>query len=111
VNALRRLLRFARPYRRRLAAAFVWMLAYAAGSAYLAYIIKRIVDQLLPTGAGMGPIAWSIIGAYAVKGIGGYFSAYLMADVGQRVVMDVRNRLYRHILGQSAAFFARRTTG
>ena len=34
-----------------------------------------------------------------------------MADVGQRVVMDVRNALFRHILDQSAAFFARRTTG
>ena len=34
-----------------------------------------------------------------------------MADVGQRVVMDVRNALYRHILGQSASFFAQRTTG
>ena len=34
-----------------------------------------------------------------------------MADVGQRVVMDLRNELYRHILGQSAGFFAQRTTG
>ena len=34
-----------------------------------------------------------------------------MADVGQRVVMDLRNALYRHILGQSAGFFAHRTTG
>jgi subfamily B ATP-binding cassette protein MsbA len=34
-----------------------------------------------------------------------------MTDVGQRVVMDLRNRLFRHILDQSAAFFSRRTTG
>jgi subfamily B ATP-binding cassette protein MsbA len=34
-----------------------------------------------------------------------------MADVGQRVVMDLRNALYRHILGQSAGFFAQRTSG
>jgi subfamily B ATP-binding cassette protein MsbA len=34
-----------------------------------------------------------------------------MAGVGQRVVMDLRNELYRHILGQSAGFFAQRTTG
>ena len=34
-----------------------------------------------------------------------------MTDVGQRVVRDVRNQLFGHILGQSAAFFARRTTG
>src|SRR5437667_2403055 len=34
-----------------------------------------------------------------------------MADVGQRVVMDLRNDLYRHILGQSAGFFAQGATG
>ena len=34
-----------------------------------------------------------------------------MADVGQRVVMDLRNALYRHILGQSAGFFAHGATG
>ena len=34
-----------------------------------------------------------------------------MADVGQRVVMDLRNELFRHILGQSAGFFAQGATG
>ncbi len=34
-----------------------------------------------------------------------------MAWVGQRVVTDVRNALYSHILGQSASFFAERSTG
>ena len=34
-----------------------------------------------------------------------------MADVGQRVVMDLRNALYRHILNQSASFFAHGATG
>ena len=53
-------------------------------------------------------IAWAIVGLYLLKGIGSYVSSYLMADVGQRVVMDLRNALYRHILGQSAGFFAQR---
>ena len=48
---------------------------------------------------------------YLLKGIGSYVSSYLMADVGQRVVMDLRNALYRHILGQSAGFFAHGATG
>jgi subfamily B ATP-binding cassette protein MsbA len=56
-------------------------------------------------------VAWAIVGLYLMKGIGGYFSDYLMADVGQRVVRDLRNRLHAHLLQQSAGFFARRTTG
>jgi subfamily B ATP-binding cassette protein MsbA len=34
-----------------------------------------------------------------------------MTDIGQRVVRDLRDQLFRHILGQSAEFFSRRTTG
>ena len=34
-----------------------------------------------------------------------------MTDIGQRVVRDIRDQLFRHILDQSAAFFSRRTTG
>jgi ATP-binding cassette, subfamily B, bacterial MsbA len=111
VNALLRLLRYASPYRLRFAWAIVAMLVYAAASAYLAYLIKPILDSVLPLGEQLGWVAGAIVAAYVLKGIGGYFSAYLMADVGQRVVRDVRNLLHRHILGQSAGFFARRTTG
>jgi subfamily B ATP-binding cassette protein MsbA len=111
VNELKRLLGFARPYRRRFAGAIAWMLAYAAGSSYLAYLTKPIFNEVLLRHVNLQRVAVGIIVAYGLKGIGGYFSAYLMADVGQRVVMDVRNLLYRHILGQSAGFFSRRTTG
>ena len=34
-----------------------------------------------------------------------------MTDIGQRVVRDLRDQLFRHTLDQSAAFFSRRTTG
>jgi ATP-binding cassette, subfamily B, bacterial MsbA len=111
LNPLLRLFRFSRPYRGRLAAAILWMVMYAAGSAGLAYLIKDVVDKVLKTGTGFGVVATAIIVANLAKGLGGYFSAYLMADVGQHVVMDIRNALYRHMLNQSAAFFARRTTG
>ena len=34
-----------------------------------------------------------------------------MTDIGQRVVRDIRNQLFRHTLDQSAGFFSRRSTG
>jgi subfamily B ATP-binding cassette protein MsbA len=111
LNPLSRLFRFSRPYRARLAAALAWMLLYAAGTTGLAYLIKNVFDDVLANGTNLGYVAAAIVAANVLKGVGGYFSAYLMADVGQRVVMDVRNALYRHILDQSAAFFARRSSG
>jgi subfamily B ATP-binding cassette protein MsbA len=112
-HPLRRLLTFARPYRGRLAAAVLAMLVYAGASTGVAYLIKPIIDLVLPAQSGWPFRYWAglILGAYLAKGIGSYFSTYLMTDVGQRVVRDIRNRLFRHILDQSAAFFSRRTTG
>jgi subfamily B ATP-binding cassette protein MsbA len=111
VTPLPRLFGYARPYRLRLAWAVVAMLVYAVGSAGLAYLIKPILDRVLPAQQDLRLIAGAIVGLYFLKGIGSYLSSYWMAEVGQRVVMDVRTTLYRHILGQSAGFFARRTTG
>ena len=112
-HPLRRLLGFARPYRGRLSLAVFAMLLYAGASTGVAYLIKPIIDHVLPGQAGWPFRVWAglIIGAYLTKGIGSYFSTYLMTDVGQRVVRDIRDRLFRHILDQSAAFFSRRTTG
>jgi ATP-binding cassette, subfamily B, bacterial MsbA len=111
VNALLRLVRYAAPYRFRFAAALLAMLVYATASALLAYLIKDILDRVLPHGEAVGRTAALIVGLYVFKGLGSYFSAYLMADIGQRVVRDIRDLLQRHILGQSASFFARRSTG
>jgi subfamily B ATP-binding cassette protein MsbA len=111
VNSFIRLVRYAKPYKGRLAWAVLAMVIYAVASALLAVLIKTILDQVLPTGEHLGTIAAAVVALYLAKGIGGYFSDYLMEDVGQRVVRDLRDKLYGHILGQSAGFFARHTTG
>lgn len=110
-HPLKRLFVYATPYRGRLAAAVFGMIVYAVGSAGLAALVKPILDNVLVNRERLSFTAWAIVFAYLTKGIGSYISSYLMADVGQRVVTDVRNELYRHILGQSAGFFAQRTTG
>jgi subfamily B ATP-binding cassette protein MsbA len=87
------------------------MLVYAAGSAGLAWLVKPILDSVLVNRERLAFTAWALVGVYLLKGVGSYVSSYLMADVGLRVVTDLRNALYHHILGQSAGFFAQRTTG
>ncbi len=111
MTVLSRLLRYSLPYRGRLTAAVLAMLVYAAASAGVLYLIRPIFDNVLPNRTMLGAVAVALIGLYLLKGLGSYFSEFLMADIGERVVMDIRNQLYRHILGQSAGFFARRTTG
>jgi ATP-binding cassette, subfamily B, bacterial MsbA len=87
------------------------MLLYGAGSVWLGLQIKPIFQDVLGASKELTWVAACIMGASIVKGVGGYLSAYLMADVGQHVVMDVRNALFGHIVDQSAVFFSRRTSG
>jgi subfamily B ATP-binding cassette protein MsbA len=110
-HTLKRLFGYATPYRGRMAWAVAGMIVYAIGSAGLAFLIKPIFDSVLPKQQEVAFIAWAIVAVYLLKGVGSYASSYLMADVGQRVVMDLRNALYRHILDQSAGFFAHGATG
>ena len=111
MNEFRRLLKYAAPYRGRVAIALAAMVVYAAGSAGLAWLIKPIFDQVLPRSEDVSTVGLLILAAYFMKGIGSYASSYLMTDVGQRVVRDLRNQLFRHTLGQSATFFSRNTSG
>ena len=87
------------------------MLFYAAATAGVAALIQPIFDQVLPSRENLVPVSVALLSIYFVKGIAAYLSGYLMTDVGQRVVRDVRNVLFRHILGQSAAFFSLHATG
>ena len=108
---LPRLFSYTRPHRARLWWAFGGMILYAAGTAGLAALVKPILNETLPKQQQLSFIIAAIIGANVMKGVGSYVSSYLMADVGQRVVMALRNELFHHILGQSAGFFAQRTSG
>jgi len=111
MDAFLRLLRYARPHAGLIAGAVVAMVVYGAASAALAWLIKPIVDEVLPSQDRLGFVVTALLIAYFFKGLGAYFSSYLMDDIGQRVVLAIRNQLFRHLLDQSAAFFARRTTG
>src|SRR5688572_3607380 len=87
------------------------MAVYGAASAGVAALIQPIFDDVLSSRERLAPIAVAILGVYLAKGVAAYLSGYLMTDVGQRVVRDLRNVLFRHILGQSVAFFSQQTTG
>ena len=111
MTAFRRLLEYARPHRGRLLVALLAMVLYGVATAGTMWFIRPILDQVLPNQERLLPTVVAILVMFFLKGLGSYLSSYLMTDVGQRVVRDLRNVLFKHILGQSAAFFSLQTTG
>src|SRR5262245_27930183 len=87
------------------------MVLYGVATAGTMWFIRPILDEVLPNQERLLPTVVAILVMFFLKGLGSYLSSYLMTDVGQRVVRDLRNVLFKHILGQSAAFFSLQTTG
>ena len=77
----------------------------------VATLIRPIFDDVLPTQHNLLPITLAILAVYFLKGLGGV--PVSLSDGGRRPARrhDLRNELFRHMLGQSAAFFSLQTTG
>jgi subfamily B ATP-binding cassette protein MsbA len=55
--------------------------------------------------------AFLALAVFVSKALFGYGQAYLMANVAQRLAMQIRNEIYAHLQRLSLAFFERRQTG
>ncbi len=108
-----RLLNFLKPYRGRVALAMVCMVVLAACTAATAWALQPALDEAL---SGKNPeliylIPLLVIVLYIIKGAAYYGQATLMGHVGQRVIFDLRNRIYDQLTHQSLEFFAHRKVG
>ena len=113
---LRRLGSYLVPHRWPVLVAVVMMIGVAALELIPVLILREAIDGQIahPEGARtdqLGELAVafvaSLIGIFVLR----YVQAYLMAWVGQRVMMDLRMDLFRHIQRMSVSFFDRNPVG
>jgi subfamily B ATP-binding cassette protein MsbA len=113
VKLYKRLLQYVKPYRMKLILAMICMLFFGLCTAGTAWLVQPAMDKifvdkdmrmlfLIPT---------LIVGLYLIKGVFYYGQAYLMSYVGQRIVADLRERLYHHLQYFSLSFFTKTPTG
>ncbi len=109
----RRLLLYLKPYKMRLIWAAFFMLLTSGLIAMQTYLIKPILDKVI-MGLDMKlglliPPALIVVSIF--KGGASYARDYFMGYVGQKVVNDIRDRLYAHITSLSFSYFTRTPTG
>lgn len=113
MKVYRRLLQYAKPYWGRIAVAMVLALAISGLEGAIAWLVKPLLDdvflrkdlfmlQILP---------FAFIAVFFLKESSRFGQSYLMAQVGQRVVMRLREQVYDHLQGMSLSFFNSRATG
>ena len=110
---LARLARFLLPYRWRVAAALVALLAAAGSVLALGQGVKFVVDSGFGSGdPRMLDRALGAAVAVAVTlALATYGRFYLMMSTGERVVADLRRAVFDHLLALSPGFFERARTG
>jgi ATP-binding cassette, subfamily B, bacterial MsbA len=108
-----RLLRFVEPYWAKLALAMLFMAMVGASSAAYAWIFKVVLDKIFAEKNAqlLLPIALAIIAIFVAKGVFDYFQTYLMGSVGQKVIADIRDLVFRRLQMQPLSFFDKNPTG
>jgi subfamily B ATP-binding cassette protein MsbA len=113
MNLYRRLLEFVKPYWKHLAGAMVCMLFVSAATAGSAYLVKPVLDEIFFK-KDLAMLKWlplAIIGIFITKGVFDYGQAFLMSYVGQKIIADLREKVYSHIQSLSLSFFTKNPTG
>ncbi len=113
MSVLGRLLKFAAPYWKRYALAFIFLLAISGLTLLQPMVIRWVVDGVLATESYDLLIygALAIFGVAALKGVIQYLQRFNMAYAGQKVVFDIRNTLYEHLQQLSYSFYDQTQTG
>jgi subfamily B ATP-binding cassette protein MsbA len=113
MDIFKRLLKLAKPHMPKFALAMLSMLVVGATTSALAFLVKPALDEIfLKKNADM--LIWipcAVIVIYLIKGACNYTQTILMSFIGQRIVADLRNNLYRQMQLQSLSFFTMNPTG
>ncbi len=101
------------PYWRRVALAVIAGLIVSGMNAAIAWLAKPAMDDVLikkdSTLLFLLPLAIFFI--FLGKGIFTYAQEYLMRSASQKMVMQLRNRLYRHIVELPLGYFGKNSSG
>ena len=98
---------FVRPYRMRLVVAIIALIATATLTLSLGQGVKLMIDEGFSSQSTLGLAnALSVVGLIIfAMSIGAYFRFYMVSWLGERVVADIRKKLYRHLVSLPPSFF------
>jgi ATP-binding cassette, subfamily B, bacterial MsbA len=102
-----------RDYAPQYALAFAFMGVVAGATAASAWLMKDVVNSIFVNRDG-NAVVWLpavVVGIYTAKGAASYFQEVLLAKIGNRMVAETQNRMFRQLLRQDMAYFARFPSG
>jgi len=109
----RRLLGYVRPYSRMFAVSILAMLAFAVTEPLFAAMMQPLIDgsfvdrneevvRLMP---------FLLVALFVVRGIAGFANTYCLSWVGRRVVADLRQQMFEHLLRAPTRYYDNQGSG
>lgn len=101
------------PFKVGLIAAAVALILNATSDTFMLSLLKPLLDD----GFGKADshiLIWmplAVIGLMVLRGISGFVSSYVMSWISGKVVMNMRLRLFKHIMDMPVSFFDQQSTG
>ncbi|WJV65292.1 lipid A ABC transporter ATP-binding protein/permease MsbA [Pectobacteriaceae bacterium CE70] len=112
-QTFRRLWPMISPFKTGLIVAAVALVINAAGDTLMLSLLKPLLDEGFGK-ADRSILVWMplvVIGLMVMRGVSGFVSSYCVAWVSGKVVMNMRRRLFSHIMGMPVSFFDQQSTG
>ena len=104
---------FLAPYRRMIILAIVALIVAASATLAFGVAGRLAIDHgfTAATSANAGRYFFGLMGVMVLLGVASASRFYLVTWIGERVVADIRSRVYSHILSLSPVFFETTRTG
>ena len=111
--ALRRLLLLALPYWRYLAVAGVCLAVATLITLAMPLLVQRLVDSVIvqKSGSALTGVTLTLVGIFLVQAAFNFGQQYLLSYTGERLVADLRRRVFAHLQSLSMSFFDNQRVG
>ena len=105
---------FIRPYRWQVTCAGLFLVLAAGTTLAFPWALRTLIDQGLVEGANTEVLATKFVELFLVAVALAIFSAarfYTVSWLGEKITVDVKNKVYAHVLQQSPTFFETTQSG
>ena len=113
IGHLREILRLVLPHKGVVVGAFAALIVAAGAMLAIGQALRRVVDYGFSSESAstLDQYFLGLLGVVAVLAAATFCRFFLVSWLGERVVADVRNAVYRHVIGLSPVFFEVTRTG
>ncbi|MDI7238593.1 lipid A ABC transporter ATP-binding protein/permease MsbA [Providencia huaxiensis] len=112
-QTFRRLWPIIAPFKAGLIVAAIALIINAAGDAFMISLLKPLLDEGFDK-ADNDVLKWlplAVLGLMVVRGGSSFVSTYCVSWVAGKVVMNMRRKLFGHMMGMPVSFFDQQSTG